>query len=273
MMISINGELIPEKDAKISVLDHGLLLGDGVFETMRTVDGRLFRFEQHYARLCQSALQISLSLPCNQEQMLQWVEKAILANGYSESKIRITITRGKGKIGLNTDCEKPQVIILVEEFIPGNYSDGVSVMTIEMERNLPSVKSLSYLPSVICKLEATKKGVFEALLYNREGYITEGSFSNVFFLKNHTLITPEASVLPGLTRDAVIELAKQEDISIKIVPVKKEKLVDMEEVFLTFTTGGVVPVIRIDAIQLKIGPVTRKLEQLYRDKFFKTKLC
>ena len=268
MFVSINGELVKENDAKISVFDHGLLLGDGIFETLRTYNGKLFKFDEHYKRLKDSAKQIFMKVPVSKESLRKDIERVIKANSLKEARVRITLTRGIGPSGLSIDCKEQKLIIIANKLKKVLFDNGVKAVTYNLERNIETVKSLSYLPSVIAKENARKKGALEAILIDNDSYIREGSFSNVFIVKDNFLFTPKKKLLKGITRGIVIDIAKKSKINLIEKEIKKEELFDADEVFITFTTAGIVPVVNIDGKVKKIGRITKKLIRLYSKKVF-----
>ncbi|MBW2989239.1 aminotransferase class IV [Candidatus Woesearchaeota archaeon] len=265
MKISINGRLYEEEDAKISVLDHGLLLGDGVFETLRTFGGKIFKLDEHYERLKESARQIMLPVPVGKDALRKDIERVIKENGLKEARARVTITRGIGAAGLSIDCERQSVIITAGELKEKSFDKGVKTITYELERNLPSVKSLSYLPSVVAKAEAAKKGAFEAILIDRKGLVKEGSFSNVFIFKGGEIFTPGEGILKGITRDIAIGIAGKNGLEVNEKDITKEDLLESDEIFITFTTGGIVPVTMADDACKKVGESTKRLIRLYKE--------
>lgn len=264
MLIAINGKLVKEKDAKISVLDHGLLFGDGVFETLRTYHGKLFKFSEHYQRLKSSAKQIMLPLPVSQVRLREEISKTIRANNLKEARVRVTITRGIGPSGLSIACKKPTVIIIAQELRQVSFEKGAKLITYPLERNIPQVKSLSYLPSVMAYAYAKKKNCLEAILIDKNNYAREGSYSNLFIVKNNKVMTPKNRILKGITRSRVIELAKKAKIPMTERDITRAQLIDADEIFITFTTAGIVPVITIDNHHKQIGNVTKRLVQLYK---------
>ena len=263
MYISINNKLLKEKDAKISVLDHGLLLGDGIFETLKTKDGKIYKFNEHYARLKNSARQAFLPIPISKTELKKQIEKTIKANKLKQARIRVTITRGIGPAGLSIKCKDQSVIIVTNPLKHVSFGKGAKIITYNLERDLPAIKSLSFLPSVVAKVQASKKQALDAILIDKKGYAREGSFSNVFLVKNNRLITPKNNILKGITRDEIIQLAKKEKITINEKDFMKKDLINADEIFITFTTGGIVPIIKINNKNMKIGRITKKLIELY----------
>jgi len=257
--IIINNKLCKEKDAKISVLDHAVLLGDGVFEALRVLNGRLLDFDEHYARLKKSAKQILLKVPASKEDLKKQTKILIKANNFKNAKIRITITRGIGP-GISVNCSKQSVIIFGNELEKTNYHKGVKVATFNIEISMPAVKSLNFLPSIMAKNYAHQKKAFEAILIDYKGYAREGATSNLFIVKSNMLLTPEKDILQGITRDIVIKLAK---IKIQETEISKKELLNADEVFITSSIIGITPVIKVDNIKKKIGNITKNLIKLY----------
>lgn len=263
MYISINGKVYPEKYAKISVQDHGVLLGDGLFETLRTYNGKLFKFDEHYKRLKDSAKHIYLPILIDKETLRKQIEFLIKKNNLKEARVRITVTRGIGHSGLSINCNNQSVIIIAEKLKEVNFDKGVNVISINLERALPSLKSLSYLPSIIAKEEAKKRQAYEAILIDSNGFVREGSFSNVFIVKDNVLLTPKENILKGITRKIVIDVAKKTKMIVKETEFKKEALINADEIFITFSTAGIVPVTAINNTKKSVGKITKKLMELY----------
>ena len=238
------------------------MLGDGVFEALVILNGKLFAFNEHYVRLQKSAKQIFLNLPISKENLRKQIKKLIKINNFKNTKIRVTITRGIGD-GLSVNCKKQNIIIFGTKLKKIDYFKGVKVVTFNIERTFPSVKSLNFLPSIIAKNYAHKKKAFEAILVDDEGYAREGATSNLFIVKNNILLTPEKNILKGITRDIIIKLAKKNNIKIKETEITKKELLKADEVFITSSTIGVAPVIQVDGIQKQIGDITKDLIRLY----------
>ena len=216
--IYINGEYFSKDDAKISVYDHGLLYGDGVFEGMRIYGGRVFRLHEHLVRLWESAASIGLQIPTPLEQLTLDVNQCVATNGLDEGYIRLLVTRGSGALGLDPfRCSNPQVIIIVDKitlYPEELYEHGLELVTASTIRNHPAalsprVKSLNYLNNILAKMEGLKAGCVEALMLNHKGEVAECTGDNVFIVKAGRLLTPpiDAGILEGLTRNAVLELA------------------------------------------------------------------
>ena len=277
MCISINAKLYKKKDAKISVLDHAVLLGDGVFEALRVFNGKLLDFNEHYTRLQKSAKQIFLKIAINKKDLKKQVDILIKANKFKNANIRVTITRGIGE-GLSVNCKNQSLIIFGKELKNIDYAKGVKAVTFNIERIIPTVKSLNFLPSIVAKNYASTKKAFEAILIDNKGFVREGATSNLFIVKNNkvncearegpmgdTILTPEKNILKGIVRDKIIKLAKINNIKIKETEISKTELLNADEIFITNSIIGVVPIILINSVEKKIGNVTKNLIKLHED--------
>jgi branched-chain amino acid aminotransferase len=278
LKIWLDGKLVDEADAKISVFDHGLLYGDGVFEGIRVYNSRIFEIEAHIKRLYESAKVIRLEIPLNKEQLIDATEKTVEANGVIDGYIRLVITRGKGSLGLNPfTCECASIFIIADniQLYPEElYETGMKVISATTVRNHPlaippQVKSLNYLNNIIAKIEALDYNVPEAIMYNHEGYVAEATGDNVFIVRNGVIYVPpvEAGALEGITRSVVIRLAKQENILVVEKNLTRFDLYICDEFFLTGTAAEVIGIVDIDGRTIgngKPGPLTK----LLRNKFF-----
>ncbi len=278
LKVHINGELVDKDDARISVFDHGLLYGDGVFEGMRSYSGNVFRLDEHLDRLWQSAAAIQLKIPGSKEQMAAAVIETLQANRIEDGYIRLVVTRGVGTLGLDPNrCDAPQVIIITdfitlypEEF----YRDGMEIVTAKTIRNHPQaldprIKSLNYLNNILAKIEGLEAGCVEALMLNYQGEVAECTGDNIFIVRDQQLLTPpyEAGVLHGITRATVMELARNDGIGVVEETITLEDLFAADECFLTGSAAEVVPVIKVDGNVIgegKPGPVTTRLTGLFR---------
>lgn len=260
MKIYLNGKLVDEKDAVVSVFDHGFLYGDGIFEGIRAYNGRVFRLKEHLDRLWASAKAINLEIPISKQEMETAVIDTLLANELNDAYIRLVVSRGVGDLGLDPKkCTgKPSIVIIANKislYPKDLYEKGGEVITASTRRTRsdclsPNVKSLNYLNNILAKMEATKSGVMEAIMLNTKGYVAECTGDNIFVVKNGVLYTPPASegVLIGITRDAILEIAKNK---LKM-PVKEEcmtmyNLYTADECFLTGTAAEVIPVVCADS--------------------------
>ena len=278
-LIYLNGKMVPQEEAVISVFDHGFLYGDGVFEGIRAYNGRVFRLVEHIRRLYESAHSILLPIPLSREEMIQAVVDTVNANKLRDAYIRLVISRGIGDLGMDPrKCKHSQVIIIADKitlYPKELYEEGLNVITVATRRNIaealePKIKSLNYLNNIHAKIEANRAGVLEAIMLTNQGYICEGTGDNIFIYRRGELLTPPAylGILEGITREAIIELAKQEGIPLREVPFTRHDLYVSDECFLTGTAAEVIPVIEVDQRQIgdgKPGPVTGRLIELFRN--------
>lgn len=273
----IDGRLVDKADAKVSVYDHGLLYGDGVFEGIRAYNGRIFECEAHLDRLFQSAKGIRLTLPMSREQLRAAMDETIRANGFADCYIRLVVTRGVGTLGLSPlRCERPSVFIIADllELYPREmYEKGMSVITAATTRNHPNaisprIKSLNYLNNILAKLEALDAGVPEAIMLNQEGNVAECTADNIFIVRAGQVQTPQTSdgVLEGVTRRVMLELCAKLAIPCVEKALQKQDLYIADECFLTGTGAEVVPVTKIDGRTIgnaQVGPVSRRLIEAF----------
>jgi len=279
LKIWLDGKLVDEKDAKISVFDHGLLYGDGVFEGIRVYNSRVFEFETHIRRLYDSAKAIRLEVPMSRSKLISAVEKTVEANGVIDGYIRLLVTRGVGTLGLNPlICENSRLIIIADniQLYPEElYEKGMKVISATTVRNHPlaippQVKSMNYLNNILAKIEALDYEVPEAIMYNHEGYVAEATGDNVFIVRDGVIYTPpaEAGSLEGVTQGVVIRLAKEENFEVFEKNLTRFDLYVCDEFFLTGTAAEVIGIVEIDGRVIgdgKPGPITK----LLRKKFFK----
>jgi len=279
LKIWLDGKLVDEKDAKISVFDHGLLYGDGVFEGIRVYNSRVFELEAHIRRLYDSAKAIRLEVPMSRSKLISAVEQTVEANGVIDGYIRLLVTRGVGTLGLNPFiCENSRLIIIADsiQLYPEElYEKGMKVISATTVRNHPlaippQVKSLNYLNNILAKIEALDYEVPEAIMYNHEGYVAEATGDNVFIVRDGVIFTPpaEAGSLEGVTQGVVIRLAKEENLEVVEKNLTRFDLYVCDEFFLTGTAAEVIGIVEIDGRGIgdgKPGPITK----LLRKKFFK----
>ncbi|MHC4557601.1 MAG: branched-chain-amino-acid transaminase [Planctomycetota bacterium] len=278
LKIWLDGKLVDEEDAKISVFDHGLLYGDGVFEGIRVYDGRVFELDAHIKRLYESANAIRLAIPISKSELLNAVQETVEANSIADGYIRLVVTRGIGTLGLNPFiCKDSKLIIIADniQLYPEElYEKGMKIISATTVRNHPlaippQAKSMNYLNNILAKIEALDNDVPEAIMYNHEGYVAEATGDNVFIIKNGVIYTPpvEAGSLEGITRGIVIKLAKEENLQVVEKNLTRFDLYVSDEFFLTGTAAEVIGIVEIDGRIIgegKPGPVTG----LLRKKFF-----
>jgi len=277
MKIFIDGKYYDERDAKISVFDHGLLYGDGIFEGIRAYHGRVFKLREHIDRLFYSAKAILLDMPMSPAQIMRAVLDTCRRNKLRDGYIRLVVTRGIGSLGLNPrSCKRSSVIVIADKiqlYPPALYRRGLDIITVPTARNLhsalnPAIKSLNYLNNILAKIEANQGGCEEAVMLNAEGFVAECTGDNVFIVKNGALATPplSAGALYGITRQTVIELAEEAGLKVSEPNLTRYDLFCADECFLTGTGAEIVPVVKIDGRIIgtgKPGPVTRQLEDEY----------
>jgi branched-chain amino acid aminotransferase len=279
MKIFLSGKLVDEKDAVVSVFDHGLLYGDGVFEGIRAYNGRVFLLDEHVDRLYDSAQAIALDIPMTKEEMSRAVIDTCKANELNEGYIRLVVTRGKGTLGLNPYlCNKAEVIIIcakIQLYPQELYDNGLKIVTVGTIRNHPEainprIKSLNYLNNVMAKIEAINAGCMECLMLNHKGEVAEASGDNVFVIKHGVITTPPSTcgALEGLTRNKVINLAQKAGYTVREVPMARYDLYVADEVFLTGTAAEIISVVDVDKRVIgdgKPGSITAELAKLYSD--------
>jgi len=277
LKVYIGGKLFDKADAKISVYDHGLLYGDGVFEGIRSYAGRVFRLREHVDRLYDSARSIHLEIPMTRADMSQAVVDTLAANKLKDAYIRLIVTRGAGSLGLDPrKTTDPQVIIITDtiSLYPAElYEHGLKIITAGTMRNHPSalnprVKSLNYLNSILAKIEGTNAGCLEALMLNHKGEVAECTGDNIFAVRRGALHTPsiDAGILEGITRDAVIELARKAGIAVFERAMDRHDIYTADECFLTGTAAEVIPVVECDGRPIglgKPGPITLDLRERF----------
>ncbi len=276
MFIYLNDKLVPSSEAKVSVFDHGFLYGDGIYETMRVYDGVVFMLDEHLRRLFRSALLIGLDIPKDVPGIKRALYETLKANGLADAYVRLTVSRGYGPIGLDPDlCKGATFVIIANEFKDyphAYYAEGIRLMVASTRRNLrealnPQIKSLNFLNNILAKIEAKKADADEALMVNAGGYLTEGTISNIFFVRDHAVHTPsvECGILDGITRSLVIDLAARSGLAVREGEFVPDDLLQAEEAFITNTTMEVMPAGRIDGVHFKTGEVAKLLLKKYKE--------
>jgi branched-chain amino acid aminotransferase len=273
LQVYINGKFFAKEDAKVSVYDHGLLYGDGIFEGIRCYSGKVFRIEEHLERLYQSARAIMLNIPIGPEKLAEDIYETLRRNNFVDAYIRLVVTRGAGSLGLDPfKTSDPQVIIITDKIAlyPAEYYEkGLELITASTIRNHPAalsprIKSLNYLNNIMAKMEGLQAGCVEALMLNHKGEISECTGDNIFLVRDGRLQTPpiDAGILEGITRNVVIELAEQMGIPCDQVPLTRHDVFIADECFLTGTAAEVIPVVKLDKRPIgggAVGPITQQL--------------
>jgi len=279
MKIFLDGKYCDERTAKVSVFDHGLLYGDGVFEGIRAYNGRVFKLTEHIDRLFCSAKAILLKLPMSQAEIARAVIETCRRNKIRDGYIRLVVTRGVGTLGLNPHtCKRPSVIIIagkIQLYPPALYQRGLDLITVPTARNLhsalnPAIKSLNYLNNILAKIEAINGGCEEAVMLNAEGFVAECTGDNIFIVKGAQLMTPplSAGALYGITRQTVMELARDSGMQVSEPNLTRYDLFNADECFLTGTGAEVIAAVKIDGRVVgsgQPGPVTKGLIRQYHE--------
>lgn len=279
MKIYIDGEFLPEAEAKVSVFDHGLLYGDGVFEGIRIYNDRVFRLEEHLTRLWESARAICLEIPLSRDEMRGAVLETVRQNNLRDGYIRLLVTRGVGNLGLSPDrCKKAGVIIIaatIALYPEEQYQRGLEVITCGTRRVSPAalspaIKSLNYLNNIMAKIEANQAGAGEGLMLNEQGYVAECTGDNIFILTRGELLTPpiSAGALRGITREVVLEIAREFGIPAREPQMTRHDIHTCDECFLTGTAAEIIPMVRLDSRPIgdgKPGPVTARFIARFRE--------
>ena len=274
----INGKLFDKPDAKVSVYDHGLLYGDGIFEGLRVYSGKVFKLREHLDRLYEGARSIKLEVPYNRDELAGHVEATVRANQKVNGYIRLVVTRGTGSLGIDPrKTGDPQVIIIVDDialYPPELYAGGMEIITAATVRTAPNalnprVKSLNYLNNILAKMEAIQAGCQEAIMLNHKGEVAECTADNLFLVKRGVLRTPppDAGILEGITRGTVMELAAAAGIPVQEVALTRHDVYIADEVFLTGTGAEIIAVTKVDGRPIgagKPGPMTRQLRERFQ---------
>ena len=271
--IYLNGEIVPEDQAQISVFDHGYLYGDGIFEGIRAYNGRVFMLDQHIKRLYQSAKTIMLDIPLNKKEMEAAILKTIRANDLQDAYIRVVVSRGVGDLGLDPrKCPEPTIVIIasaIQLYPEELYETGLKLVTVPTRRNGPEmvnprIKSLNYLNNIMARIEANQQGAPEAIILNSDGYVAECTGDNIFIIEENKLYTPPkyAGILKGTKREVVLEIAAEMGLEIKEELFTRHDLFNAEECFLSGTAAEVIPVVEVDGRTIADGSVGQRTKDL-----------
>jgi len=278
LKVYINGGYFEKEEAKISVFDHGLLYGDGVFEGIRSYDRLVFKLEEHVDRLYESSQGIMLNISLSKKDMIKAVVKTLRLNKLDNAYIRLVVTRGIGDLGLDPrKCKSASIIIITDniKLYPEKlYKEGLSIITVPTPRNIPEalnpqIKSLNYLNNILAKIEAINSGYEEALMFTAHGCVAECTGDNIFIIKNNNLITPPAylGILKGITRACVMNIAEKKDMAVKEEVITRHNIFTADECFLTGTAAEIIPVVCVDKRVIgdgKPGEITLNLMKEFR---------
>jgi branched-chain amino acid aminotransferase len=274
-MVYIDGKYVPKSEAKISVFDHGLLYGDGVFEGIRAYEGAVFRLDQHLTRLFESAKSIDLQIPLSYGDFKEAILETLRINKLTDAYVRVVVTRGIGTLGLTpATCPTPTIIIIADYLKPLFEGVNVKAVVASTRRNAvtalnPMIKSLNYLNNILARIEAIKAKVDEAIMLNQNGTVAEGTGDNVFIVKEGVVVTPPptAGILLGVTREAVITLAREEKIPVSEKDFTVHEVYNADEAFLSGTAAEIVPLVEVDGKKIgngNVGPITSKLIEKFK---------
>jgi branched-chain amino acid aminotransferase len=278
MLIYLNGAMVPKEEAKVSVFDHGFLYGDGVFEGIRVYEGKIFRLEEHVARLYESARTLELHVPMEQLEMIDAITRTVAANDKADAYVRVVVSRGPGDLGIDpAKCPRATVVIVVDSIVmyPREvYDFGIDLVTssirrVPMESLDPRVKSLNYLNNILAKLEAKNAGCLEAIMLNHQGLVAECTGDNLFIVKHGRLETPAVTqgALAGITRGVVLEIAAELGIEARETELALHDVYNADECFLTGTAAEIVPVVSVDGRTVgdgRPGSLTRLIMAEFR---------
>lgn len=278
-IIYLDGQYVPESKAKVSVFDHGVLYGDGVFEGIRAYSGRIFKCKEHIDRIFAAAKAIMLAIPLSKDELTEVVLETCRRNNLKDGYIRLVVTRGKGDLGLSpTNCPKPTVFCIasnIKLYPEEMYTKGMPIITASQRRNKativdPQIKSLNYLNNILAKIEANRAGVQEALMLNHDGIVAECTGDNIFIIKDNIIYTPpiHIGILDGITRCVVVDLAKAMGYQVEEKEFTLFNVYNADECFLTGTAAEVIPVTSVDGRMINTGvagPVTGKILRAFKE--------
>ena len=270
--VYLNGRFVPEAEATISVYDHGFLYGDGVFEGIRAYNGRIFRLKEHVDRLYESAKAIALEIPMPKEEMAELLLESCRVNGLHDAYLRPIVARGVGDLGLDPrKCKHATVVIIARQFgalYGDKYEKGLKLCTVSVRRNSPNslspnIKSLNYLNNIMARLEVNAQNCDEGIMLDLHGFVSEATADNIFFIKNGVVITPPTyNSLKGITRQAVIDIAREQGYELREEPLTMFDVYNADELFITGTAAEIAPCVVVDNRTIgtgKPGPVTKHL--------------
>lgn len=264
----VNGHFLKEEDALISVNDLSVIRGYGVFDFLRTYNGEPFHLTEHIRRLQNSAHLIGLNLPCSLADIETLITKGLSLSEHKEKNIRIIVTGGLSDDGI-TPGETPQLLLMITAtttFPSRYYEEGAKLITSHVDRFMPGAKTINYIPAILCQKDAKSQGALEAIYVNRDGYLLEGTTSNLFVVRDGCLITPPCDrVLPGITRQVVLKLAKDR-VEVVQRPIHKDEIRLLDEVFITSSVKEIIPITTVDSVTIGnglIGPVSQKVMKLF----------
>lgn len=275
MIICVNGEFIDSEEAKISVFDHGLLYGDGVFDTIAAVNGQIYWLDEHIDRLMEGCSLLRIKIPWTREKLIAWSRQLFDLNQVPTSRLRITITRGEGEAPIYAirHCQPNLIIFATPLDLPQEslYHRGLSLKTVTHNRIFPRVKSLSFLPSILGFIDASECDADDAVFLKDKQYVLEGSTFNIFAVAGRTIFTPNDDILLGVTRAKVIDLARNAGCSVVEGPLMLSDMLRMDEAFITGTTKRIIPISHVDRCRIGAktpGDVTIELLTLFRKSYF-----
>lgn len=279
LKIFLNGQLVNQEDAKVSVFDHGFLYGDGVFEGIRYYNGKIFQEKQHIDRLWESAKTIDITIPMTKQEVVKAINDTVKVNGFNDAYIRLIVTRGEGNLGLNPKtCKTPSVIVIAQAlslYSADFYEKGIKIVTASTIRNpndscSPRVKSLNYLNNIMAKIEAHYAGCEEAMMLNHKGDVCEGTGDNIFIVKNGKLYTPprDACILEGVTRNVCLAIGRELGMECYESAFTRHDVYTADECFLTGSAAELIPVVEVDGRVIgdgKPGKVTARILAAFKD--------
>lgn len=275
IQVYLDGEWVEKDKAKISIFDHGLLYGDGVFEGIRSYKGLVYKLKEHLDRLWESAHTLMIDIPMTKKEMEKVIVKTLQKNKFTDAYIRVVVTRGVGDLGLDpAKCKRPSIFVITDKitlYPEELYKKGLDIITVPTVRNLPeainpAIKSLNYLNNILAKIEAKNSGCVEALMLNAQGYVAECTGDNVFMVKDGKLLTPPSylGALKGITRQAIIEIALKKKMPFQEHVLTRHDLFNADEVFLTGTAAEVIPVVKIDGRKIGTGKPGKATQMLLK---------